>query len=161
MKRLAAHNFKDILQVCLSVVNGQSASLIHPFQCTMPVFKSLFPEDHDVIIQSLLYRFTHSHTLAKLRMHSETTLSLLDEVFKKLSCQLHEFRDITCVAFTMFELPKEKAMQECKAVCEHSGCINPDTGSASGQNVTKFNLNTYKFHTMGDYLQLIRFFWET
>jgi hypothetical protein len=30
-------------------------------QCAMPVFEGLFPEDHDKIVQSLLYRFAQWH----------------------------------------------------------------------------------------------------
>ncbi|KAG2744922.1 hypothetical protein P692DRAFT_20877483 [Suillus brevipes Sb2] len=66
MKKLATWDFENILQ------------------CAMPVFEGLFPADHDVIVQSLLYRFAHWHALAKLRVHTESTLSVLDETFKKL-----------------------------------------------------------------------------
>jgi hypothetical protein len=57
-------------------------------QCAMPAFEGMFPEDHDTIVQSLLYRFAQWHALAKLRIHSETTLSVLDATFKRLSRQL-------------------------------------------------------------------------
>ncbi|KAG1782298.1 hypothetical protein EV702DRAFT_373552 [Suillus placidus] len=68
MKRLAARDFEDILQ------------------CSIPVFEGLFPTDHDAIIQSLLYQFAQWHALAKLRIHSESTLTLFEDTFKKL-CQ--------------------------------------------------------------------------
>ncbi|KAG2336376.1 hypothetical protein BDR05DRAFT_896796 [Suillus weaverae] len=105
MKRLTARDFEDILQ------------------CTMLVFEGLFLEDHNKVVQSLLYRFAQWHALANLRMHSESTLSALDKTFKHLSGQLHKFRDFTCVAFTTLESPKEKAAHEHKAACdlEHSG----------------------------------------
>ncbi|KAG2336350.1 hypothetical protein BDR05DRAFT_978806 [Suillus weaverae] len=128
MKRLAARDFEDILQ------------------CAMPVFKGLFPASHDEV-----------HALAKLRMHSESTLSTLDETFQHLSRQLHKFQDFTCAAFTTMELPKEQSAHEHNATNKRSGLNNPDPGS-SGQKAKKFNLNTYKFHAMGDYLQTIRLF---
>jgi hypothetical protein len=84
-----------------------------------------------MIVQSLLYRFAHWHALAKLRVHSETTLSALDDTFKKLSCQLRKFCNFTCVAFNTVELPKEKAAREQKAACERSGLHNPDAGDGS------------------------------
>ncbi|KAG2045982.1 hypothetical protein BDR06DRAFT_852944, partial [Suillus hirtellus] len=142
MKRLAARNFEDILQ------------------CAMPVFEGLFPGDHDAIVQSLLYRFAHWHALAKLRVHSKTTLSALDDTFKKLSHQLRRFRDFTCAAFTTTELLKEKAARGRKLARERSGLNDPGTGSG-GRKVKKFNLNTYKFHAMGDYVRLIRLFGTT
>ncbi|KAG2133212.1 uncharacterized protein EDB93DRAFT_1254984 [Suillus bovinus] len=66
MKRLATCDFEDILQ------------------CAIPVFEGLFPPSHDAAIQSLLYSFAQWHTLAKLRVHSDSTLVFLDETFKKL-----------------------------------------------------------------------------
>lgn len=123
----------------------------------MPVFEGLFPEDHDVVVQSLLYKFSQWHALAKLRMHSETTLSTLDKTFKHLSSQLRKFWDVTCASFTTLELPKEKAAHDHKAAHEHSGSNNSGVGSG-GRKAKKFNLNTYKFHAMGDYLQSIQLF---
>jgi len=123
----------------------------------MLVFEGLFPDDHDTIIQTLLYRFAQWHALAKLRLHSETTLTFLDETFKKLSHQLRKFRDFTCVAFTMVELPKEKSTRERKDAHEHSDASNTDAGTG-GQKGKKFNMNTYKFHAMGDYVHSIRHF---
>jgi hypothetical protein len=126
----------------------------------MPVFEGLFPDEHDAIIQSLLYRFAQWHALAKLRMHSETTLSILDATFKTLCRQLRNFRDFTCTVFTTVELPKEKSARERKAARERLDSSNRDPASG-GRRVKKFNLNTYKFHAMGDYLQSIRLFGTT
>jgi hypothetical protein len=123
----------------------------------MPVFEGLFPKGHDEIIQTLLYRFAQWHALAKLRMHSETTLSVLDETFKRLSRQLRQFRDLTCTAFNTMELPKETAARERNAARQRPGFDNPYPGSG-GRKAKKFNLNTYKFHAMGDYLLTIRLF---
>jgi hypothetical protein len=126
----------------------------------MPVFEGLFPGGHDAIIQSLLYRFMHWHALAKLRMQSETTLSALDKTFKRLSHRLRKFGDVTCAAFNAMELPKEKAARERKTARERSGLDNPDAGSGS-RKTKKFNLRTYKFHAMGDYVRSIRLFGTT
>ncbi|KAG1819321.1 uncharacterized protein BJ212DRAFT_1268533 [Suillus subaureus] len=139
MKKLAARDFEDILQ------------------CAMPVFEGLFPEDHNKIVQSLLYRFAQWHALTKLRIHSETTLSVLDSMFMRLACQLCHFRDFTCAVFTTVELPKEKAAHEHKAACQGLDSNNRDPSSGS-QKVKKFNMNTYKYHAMGDYLQSIWLF---
>jgi hypothetical protein len=113
-----------------------------------------------MIVQSLLYRFAHWHALAKLRVHSETTLSALDDTFKKLLHQLCKFCNFTCVTFNTAELPKDKAAWEWKAARECSGLHNPDTGDGS-RKVKRFNLNTYKFHAMGDYVQSIWLFGTT
>jgi hypothetical protein len=124
------------------------------------VFEGLFPEEHDAIVQSLLYRFAQWHALAKLRMHSKTTLSVLDETFKTLSRQLRKFRDLTCSAFTTVELPKEKAARERNAAHQGSSSRNGDAGTG-GRRAKTFNLSTYKFHAMGDYVWSIRLFGTT
>ncbi|KAG1816036.1 uncharacterized protein BJ212DRAFT_1481109 [Suillus subaureus] len=103
MKKLAAHDFEDILQ------------------CAIPVFEGLFPPDHDAAIQSLLYQFVQWHALTKLRLHCNSTLVFLDEIFKKLSRNLWKFQAHTCTAFNTTELPKEKA----KWLAKHS-----ETGNA-------------------------------
>jgi hypothetical protein len=98
-------------------------------QCAILVFKGLFPPDHNVIIQSLIYRFTHWHTLVKLRVHSETTLLALNKTFTRLCNQLHKFHSFTCAAIATTELLKERAARECKAAHECSGPCNPDSES--------------------------------
>ncbi|KAG2051491.1 hypothetical protein BDR06DRAFT_889823, partial [Suillus hirtellus] len=57
MKRLAARDFEDILQVC-----------------AMPVFEGLLPPPHNTIVQTLLFRFAEWHAYAKLQLHTELTL---------------------------------------------------------------------------------------
>jgi hypothetical protein len=70
------------------------------------------------------------------------------------------FRDFTCAAFATAELPKEKAARERRAAREGSSLGDPKAG-VSGRKAKKFNLNTYKYHAMGDYVQSIRLFGTT
>lgn len=81
-------------------------------KCSIPVFEGLFPPEHDAIVQSLLYRFTQWHALAKLRIHTESTVTFFDEIFKKLCQNLRKFQRDTCAAFNTIELPKEKAARQ-------------------------------------------------
>lgn len=141
MKRLAARDFEDILQ------------------CAIPVFEGLFPTDHDMVVQSLLYQFAQWHALAKLRLHSESTVTFLEETFKKLSRKLRKFRSFTCTAFNALELPKEKAARQRKAT--NSAEANNASPESSGPRIKTFNLGTYKFHAMGDYAITIRLFGTT
>jgi hypothetical protein len=110
-------------------------------------------------VQSLLYKFAQWHALAKLRIHSESTLLFLDETFKNLSRMLRKFRDHTCAAFNTVELPREKAAR-LRRFAQRSEIHNPSPES-SGARTKKFNLSTYKFHAMGDYVSTIRFFGTT
>jgi hypothetical protein len=61
---------------------------------------------------TLLYRLAEWHALAKLRMHTDSTLDLMDAVMTKLGQQLRKFRDITCNKFITVELPKETAARK-------------------------------------------------
>jgi hypothetical protein len=92
----------------------------------MPVFEGLFLEGHNAIIQLLLYRFVQWHALVKLQMHSDTTLSVLGNTFKRLSAQLHKFQDVTCTVFSTFKLPKEQAAHQHKAAHEALRSDNAD-----------------------------------
>ncbi|KAG2739784.1 hypothetical protein P692DRAFT_201872909 [Suillus brevipes Sb2] len=141
MKKLAARDFEDILQ------------------CAIPIFEGLFPPNIDAAVQSLLYRFAEWHALVKLRLHSDSTLTFLEETFKKLSRQLRKFRTDICTAFDTLELPKERAARQ-KKLDQRSETHNVSPES-TGPKVKKFNLNTYKYHAMGDYVGMIRFFGTT
>jgi hypothetical protein len=123
------------------------------------VFEGLFPAQHDGAVQSLLYRFAQWHALVKLRIHSESTLIFLEGTFKQLSRNLRKFRAHTCAAFSTVELPKEKAARQ-RRLAQRAETHNA-TPESTGARAKKFNLNTYKFHAMGDYMRTIRFFGTT
>ncbi|KAG2157996.1 uncharacterized protein EDB93DRAFT_1077626 [Suillus bovinus] len=92
-------------------------------------------------------------------MHSESTLNFLGETFNKLSQKLQKFQTFTCAAFDTLELPKEKAACQQRAVqCSETNGLPPES---NGARIKKFNLSTYKFHAMGDYMRMIKFFWTT
>jgi hypothetical protein len=128
-------------------------------QCAIPVFDELFPAEHNALVQSLLYRFAEWHALAKLRMHSDSTLNFLQESFEKLSRTLRKFRDDTCAAFNTLELPKEKAARQRRAAQRSD--MNGTIPESNGPRTKRFNLATYKFHAMGDYVRTIRLFGTT
>jgi hypothetical protein len=109
-------------------------------------------------VQALLFRFAEWHALAKLRIHSESTVTILEDTFKKLSQMLRKFQGYTCAAFNAVELPKEKAARQRKAQSSDTSNASPDS---SGARPKKFNLGTYKFHAMGDYARTIRLFGTT
>jgi hypothetical protein len=112
-----------------------------------------------VVVQSLLYRFAEWHALAKLRIHSESTVTFLEETFKKLTRMLRRFQSYTCAAFNAVELPREKAARQRKA--SQRSDTNNSLPESSGARPKKFNLGTYKFHAMGDYVTTIRLFGTT
>jgi hypothetical protein len=111
------------------------------------------------MVQSLLYQFAEWHALAKLRLHSASTVNFLEETFKKLSQKLRKFRVFTCAAFNAVELPKEKAARQRRAAQRSEA--NGSLPQSDGPRTKKFNLGTYKFHAMGDYVRTIKLFGTT
>ncbi|KAF7973003.1 hypothetical protein HWV62_16378 [Athelia sp. TMB] len=173
MKKLAAHNYEDLLQ------------------CAIPAFEGLLPEPHNKIVLTLLFRLGEWHALAKLRMHTDNTLQLLDAATTAVGEELRRFSRTTCAYYSTAELPSEvaargrrQARQRAKssvvpastAVEGSSAAAAPSeppllapspvadeaTTSVKGRTQQSrtgkkcFNLWTYKIHALGDYVQTIR-----
>ncbi|KAI0069257.1 hypothetical protein BV25DRAFT_1867060 [Artomyces pyxidatus] len=143
MKKLAARNYEDLLQ------------------CALPVFEGLLPEPHNKTILDLLFGLAEWHALAKLRMHTDSSLSLLSKATIYLGSQLRRFAKYTCSAFNTKELPRETAARgRRKQKSKPAG--NPhSSGPAKTLSTPKkklFNLLTYKLHALGDYVRQIMWF---
>ncbi|RDB17809.1 hypothetical protein Hypma_000673 [Hypsizygus marmoreus] len=89
LKKLAARDFEDILQCCI------------------PCFEDLLPDPHNKTILDLLYLMAYFHSLAKLRMHTDSSLRVLRQVTKALGDGLRFFADETCRHFDTFETDGE------------------------------------------------------
>ena len=186
MKKLAARNFEDSLQVCLRS-HGCHCILTFERQCAIPVFDGLLSSPYNESVLTLLFRLAEWHALAKLRMHTDATLTYLDLATESLGRHLRLFCNITCPAFSTVDLPKEAAARSrskkrnaAKATSittnEHYGLdpipveSSPDptlqaAGSVSQPKARprqrKFKLNTVKVHFLGDYARTIRMFGTT
>jgi hypothetical protein len=68
----------------------------------------------------LLYRTAEWHALAKLRMHSDSTLLLLEELTTEFGQLIRQFRDLTCAQFKTVELPRETAARKRRHAKQHS-----------------------------------------
>ncbi|KAF5374151.1 hypothetical protein D9615_008829 [Tricholomella constricta] len=123
MKKLAARDFEDLLQ------------------CSIPAFEDLLPEPHNERLMKLLYRTAEWHALAKARMHTDSTVELLEALTTEFGQLIRQFRDLTCSAYNTVELPGEaaarvrrtKAVQDVNSAAEvtkvHSG--GPNTAAAA------------------------------
>ncbi|EGO29002.1 hypothetical protein SERLADRAFT_433018 [Serpula lacrymans var. lacrymans S7.9] len=94
------------------------------------------------------------HALAKLHIHTKSTLELLDTALKALCKLARQFWDITCSAFKTTELPREKAA--CLRRLKDKPTLSKTEGTGTRNKV--FNLGTYKFHALADYVRIIRLF---
>ncbi|EGO04294.1 hypothetical protein SERLA73DRAFT_43904 [Serpula lacrymans var. lacrymans S7.3] len=66
MKKLAARDYQNLLQ------------------CAIPVFNRVFPQLYNKMVVTLFYQFATWHALAKLQIHTDSTLALLDDTKKIL-----------------------------------------------------------------------------
>jgi hypothetical protein len=126
MKKLAARDWEDMLQVSfeLKLLRFQETE---PVQCAIPVFDSLLPEPHNRRLLQLLFLLGYWQGLAKLRLHTETTLQLLDNVTTALGEALRDFKKHVCSSYATKELPREAAARnrrEGEQVKKAVGTIN-------------------------------------
>jgi hypothetical protein len=156
MKRLAAHNFEDLLQVSWTA-KMLNFSFAYPIQCAIPVFEGLLPEPHNRRLLKLLFLMAHWHALAKLHLHTDPTLDIMDSVTTLLGQALRDFKTNTCSVFTTCELRKEMNVRNHRQA-KKSAENRPSTRTSqkseevvtTGSRLKEFNLNTYKFHALGD-----------
>jgi hypothetical protein len=109
-------------------------------------------------------------------MHTDVSLELLSQVTVSFGTRIRAFQEKTCAAFSTKELERELSArvrrQAKKAAAETN--LNAQKGkkamtktssqpqkSSSGRQPKQFNLNTYKFHALGDYCNTIRRFGTT
>ena len=136
MKKLAGRDFEGLLQ------------------CVIPVFERLLPEPHNNNVMKLLFRIAEWHGLAKLRMDIEATLTQLEQVTTALLGHLmRDFRDKTCAEFNTTELVCEVEAQNC--------CDAQTNAPNQSHKLKTFNLLTYKFHDLEDYVHMICMFGTT
>jgi hypothetical protein len=142
-------------------------------QCSIPVFDGLLPEPHNRTVLQLLFTMAHWHGLAKLRMHSELTLEIMDEVTSTLGQQFREFKSTVCAAYQTRELNREVEARARRLVNKAGKRTTGPKGKRSSsiaaqgqekqsrttaqsvQRTKVFNFQTYKFHALGDYMSTI------
>jgi hypothetical protein len=129
-------------------------------QCSIPVFEGLLPEPHNTIVLKLLFTMAHWHGLAKLRMHSDLTLDIMDLVTTAVGQQFREFKAKVCAAYTTRELHQEveaRARHYARQAAKQNGVRKGKQVALKNVQRTKiFNFQTYKFHALGDYVSTIR-----
>jgi hypothetical protein len=130
------------------------------------VFDGLLPEPHNEIVLRLLFVCVHWHGLAKLRMHTDITLDIMDEVTTSLGNAFREFKTKVCPAYETYELPREQAAryhrQSSQAKKSANSSTKPDSLSKPKARLKKeLNIQTYKFHSLGDYVETIRHYGTT
>jgi len=61
-------------------------------------FRRTFPEPQNEAILKLLFICAHWHALAKLRMHTDSTLKIFDEITADIGAEFRTFeREMCCL----------------------------------------------------------------
>jgi hypothetical protein len=97
------------------------------------------------------------HSLAKLKMHTEATLLGLHNVTTLFGQHMRRFKSKLCDQIQTLELDREVAARARRLARENPVSLKP-TG---GKKTKEFNLYTYKFHALGDYVSSILKFGTT
>ncbi|KAJ7581570.1 hypothetical protein C8J56DRAFT_1102833, partial [Mycena floridula] len=147
LKKMAGRDFEDILQ------------------CLIPCFEGLLDlkEDEQSILD-LLYVSVYWHGLAKLRMHTDSSLAELELVTKALGNCLRHFADITCQHYKTVETDKEYSTRkrtEARAKEKSTDSAPTAEKDKSARRARTFNLETTKIHQLGYYVPYIKEFGTT
>jgi hypothetical protein len=134
-------------------------------QCCGPVFEGLLPPICEVPAQELIFIFAEWHGLAKLRLHTKDTLKIMKRLTSRLGVALREFAKLT-EGLDIRETPKEYASRrkkyesnKAKSTTKRKRKVaespdDPSTGD--GRRKCHLNLDTYKMHSLGDYVRSIQ-----
>jgi hypothetical protein len=85
-------------------------------------------------------------------MHTDTTLDILDRATTELGAAFRDFQTRVCPAYATRELARETRAR----LRRQSKNANAENGASAGRILKSFNLSTYKFHSLGDYVETIR-----
>jgi hypothetical protein len=115
---------------------------------------------------TLLFLLCHWHGLAKLRMHTDDTLGLMESVTVMLGNHLRKFTSETCAAFSTKELLREavaRTRRQSREALLKQGISSSQqsTTQATTRKAKTLNLQTYKLHALGDYTEQIRSYGTT
>ena len=97
MKRLQGHDYENIIQVSTAHRSTPDVANVRT-QCIMPCIDGLLPEPRGTTVLSMLFVLGTWHALAKLRMHADSSLKLLDDATTCLGIALRYFTRVTCPA---------------------------------------------------------------
>lgn len=129
------------------------------------MFEGLLPEPHNKDLLDVLFTLAHWHAIAKLRQHTELSLEVLKSVTIRLGGLLRNFRDTTREGFNTKELNREVSARVRKATKKSATAAATKSSLTEGASNLKtnfgkqsrvLNLNTYKDHSLGDYVEMIR-----
>ena len=107
----------------------------------------------------MLFISAYWHGLSKLRMHTDSSLEVLDIITIAFGQKLRNFAEETCKNFDTVETDKEyqaRKRAEARRESRSGGDGDEESGTSSGKRSRRFNLTTPKLHFLGDYVSQIQ-----
>jgi hypothetical protein len=90
-------------------------------------------------------------------MHTDHMLIIFKELTTTLGDQLRFFASETCSNFETFELPREAAArQRRQSKKPQVDILDTDPNPGKTRRRKTINIDTYKHHALGDYVETIR-----
>ncbi|KAF7973294.1 hypothetical protein HWV62_15675 [Athelia sp. TMB] len=141
----------------LRMLACQNASLLHELD------HSILTQPYNGKILRLLFNCAHWHGLAKLRLHSDITLDIMDDVTTLIREDFRHSVSKVCPHFDTKELPREAEARGRREAKKAQAQAPTTAKSHSNQERAKkqFNIQRYKHHVLGDYVWHIRRFGTT
>ena len=112
----------------------------------------------------LLFKLATWHAFAKLRLHTESTLQSFEVSTSELGRILRRFRATTCEEFHTQELPSEEAARGRRWAARLRNQTPSSQRNVKGpakRRKRKLNLETFKLHALGHYVNAIRMYGTT
>lgn len=109
----------------------------------------------------LLFELATWHALAKLRLHTESTIVDLEHSTRRLGKAIRSFKENLCADYVAYDLPAEDAprSKKRKAKAKKAQEVPGQPGSTKpSKKIRELNLSTYKLHALGHYADAIRRF---
>ena len=124
------------------------------------------------MVSKLLFELATWHGLAKLRLHTDTTLTNLENSSTRLGNLLRKFKNDICSAYITKDLPSEEAARGRRQAAKAQKTAEAGNLKAAGQatgnalpakksKLRTFNMETYKLHSLPDVPGAIRAFGVT
>lgn len=118
--------------------------------------EGLLPEPHNSTVLDLVFLLATWHALAKLGMHTDISLNLLDIATTALGAGSWYFVGITCPEFKTVETSAEYSKRRRRQTASMY-----QSQKSTGRQPKTLSLKTIKLHFLGDYVECIKSFGTT
>jgi hypothetical protein len=117
------------------------------------VFEGLLDEPLNGILLDTLYVLCFWHSLAKMRVHTESTLVIFEDATVALGWHV---RRLTVAIDSVFQVKESQREYSARKKRAAKKAAPGATAVPDSRKVVTLNLNTIKFHTIGYYPFYIR-----